>query len=247
MRSDQVDYPGAPVTVADALAAGRPLRMPRWGIVDFWIALAIAYGVSFLVAIPLFFAGASGPAIIITTLTTWLGFAGWPWWVTRRKGNGLRIDLGLRFSRSDIAWGVGASILAMPIAVGLSLATSAVVGDFDSTAGTMLDELGASSTGWMIVFALLVAIGSPIAEEICFRGLGYAAFRKRGLGAGWTIALTTVLFAVIHGEPARIVILLFLGAVYGLVRWRTGSLGAAITAHLVNNALVVMLSALGVG
>ncbi|MCH1447342.1 MAG: CPBP family intramembrane metalloprotease, partial [Candidatus Nanopelagicales bacterium] len=72
----------------------------------------------------------------------------------------------------------------------------------------------------------------------------YNSLRKRGVGAVWTIAITTVAFSAFHFEPVRFFLLLPIGVVYGWVRWKTGSLGASMVAHGVNNtpaALVVLL------
>ena len=87
----------------------------------------------------------------------------------------------------------------------------------------------------LIVFALCVAIGAPIAEEIAFRGMAYNALAKRGLHAAWVIAITTVAFSLFHLEPIRIPILLASGLILGVLRWQTRGLGAPIVAHAVNN------------
>ena len=62
--------------------------------------------------------------------------------------------------------------------------------------------------------------------------------------------LSAVAFAVMHFEPQRLLVLVTIGAGLGIVRWRTGSLGACIVAHAVNNlpgAIGILLLASGTG
>ena len=52
---------------------------------------------------------------------------------------------------------------------------------------------------------------------------------------GLTVLISAVAFSLLHFEPRRLLVLLAIGIVLGVVRWRTRSLGAAIVAHGVNN------------
>ncbi|MGI9197125.1 MAG: CPBP family intramembrane glutamic endopeptidase, partial [Candidatus Nanopelagicales bacterium] len=87
--------------------------------------------------------------------------------------------------------------------------------------------------------------GAPLVEEIAFRGLGYNAIAKKGLRSGWVIVITTLAFSLFHLEPVRIPILLASGAILGILRWRTRSLGASIVAHAINNLPGAALLLLG--
>jgi membrane protease YdiL (CAAX protease family) len=84
-----------------------------------------------------------------------------------------------------------------------------------------------------------------IAEELAFRGLLFGALQRRGVGAFWTIVITAVVFAAFHFEPTRFFVLLAPGLVFGFVRWKTGSLGAAMVAHGVNNAPAAVFLLIG--
>ena len=127
----------------------------------------------------------------------------------------------------------------------VAVITQAIAGDFSSAAGEIAVELREAGPFWaLLVFAIMVMVGAPIVEELAFRGMLYNSLRKRGVGAVWTIAITTVAFSAFHFEPVRFFLLLPIGVVYGWVRWKTGSLGASMVAHGVNNtpaALVVLL------
>jgi len=73
----------------------------------------------------------------------------------------------------------------------------------------------------LALLAAYVTVGAPLVEEIGFRGMIYPAFRDV-LPRGWAVALTGILFAVIHGNLAALFPLAALGAWLCLVRDRHG-------------------------
>lgn len=235
---DDPQYPGCPATVTAAVESGVVLRPARWGIGD----------VVAMIAISLVLAGAGGLAlnalnapltatIIVGGLLGWVGLAGWPIIATIRRGNGPRIDLGLRLTWADVRTGVWGGLIALAVAAVIAAILMRVVGTFDSAAGAAAARLLEDGDRWAIlVFSLMILVGAPIVEEIAFRGLAYGAVRKRGLGTGWAIVISAVLFSLMHIEPTRIPLLLGIGLVLGWVRARTGSTGAAMIAHAVVNA-----------
>jgi len=96
--------------------------------------------------------------------------------------------------------------------------------------------------------ALLVAAATtlaPICEELAFRGHLLTALGLR-LGPGAAIGASAAAFATMHLDPVRLPGLLFLGALYAWLTWRSGSIYPAILAHAVNNAAATAL-ALGAG
>lgn len=94
--------------------------------------------------------------------------------------------------------------------------------------------------------AVLVAsatVLAPVCEELAFRGHLLSALQLR-LRPGAAIGLSAVAFAALHLDPVRLPGLLFLGALYGWLTWRSGSIYPAVLAHAVNNA-AAMAQALG--
>ena len=241
------DYPGCPVTVTDALAEGRDLRTPRWGLWDILWSLAIGFVVGAIAVIALGALNApTSVQILVGVAAQWVGLAGWPLIATAWRGNGPRIDLGLRLTWSDTGWGLLFGFAALILA-GISAAlTQLIVPDLNSAAGEAAELLQDSGRTAIVMFALVVLIGAPVVEELFFRGLLFAALRKRGLGAVWTIVVTGVAFAGFHLEPTRFLILLPTGLLLGVVRWKTGSTGAAMVAHGCVNAPGAILMLLGV-
>jgi membrane protease YdiL (CAAX protease family) len=240
--TDPAAYPGCPITVEQALARGRVLREPRWGLPDIAYTLAGAVGFSIIGLLLALFAQEAFDlglawALLIGLATPWIALAGWPVLVTTLRGNGPRIDLGLRLTWSDVGWGVLGGVVAL-IASGLVAALlTVIVGDFDSAAGEVAQEITESGPLLaLIIFAVLVAVGAPIVEEIAFRGLIYNSLAKKLLHPAWVITISAIIFAAFHLEPTRLPILLVSGTVFGVLRWFTRGLGAPIVAHAVNNA-----------
>jgi hypothetical protein len=80
----------------------------------------------------------------------------------------------------------------------------------------------------------------PVVEEILFRGVIQNGFVLRyGPAAG--IGLSSILFALYHLNPWQAFSALALGALFGWVTYRSGSLRQAITLHAGNNTLAVLL------
>ena len=256
VRPDDVrgaPYPGAPLTYLDALAEGRPLRSPRWGLPDVLIALLIALIVPTLVLGVVLAAGAAStsPLVLLLSLALpWLGFGLWPILSTRLRGNGPTLDLGLSVRWIDVGWGIGGGVACLALGTLAASVTAHFFGSFDSAAG---DALANTEGGrWVVwAFALCALVGAPLFEELCFRGLVFASIAKAcarsGLpGVPWATIGSALLFALVHFEPVRIPVLLTIGLVLSLLRARTGRIGASVIAHSINNLIAVAGKLIGV-
>jgi membrane protease YdiL (CAAX protease family) len=232
------EYPGCPATVTAAAQSGVVLRPARWGIGDIVAMIAISLALAAVGGLALHAVDAPlSVVVVVGGLLGWVGLAGWPIIATIRRGNGPRIDLGLRLTWGDVRTGVVGGLIALAVAAVIAAVLMRFVGTFDSAAGAAAAELVEEGDRLAIIlFSLMILVGAPIVEEIAFRGLAYGAVRKRGLGTGWAIVISAVLFSLMHVEPTRIPLLLGIGLVLGWVRARTGSTGAAMIAHAVVNA-----------
>ncbi|MFM8894973.1 MAG: lysostaphin resistance A-like protein [Actinomycetales bacterium] len=242
-------YPGCPETVDAALARGRILRRPRWGLWDVLIAFVGAIGLGFLVSLVLPAVTSDDPPagqLLLAVTVPWLAMAGWPLLATTWRGNGPRIDLGLRLGWRDLGAGALGGVTAWAVLAAVALATVAVTGEFTSAAGEVAAELVRDGNRlWLLGFALAVGLGAPIVEEILFRGLFYDALRKRGVHDGWVVAVTAVAFAAVHFEPVRLPLLIAMGVITGVLRWKTRAIGAGIVAHAMVNLPGAILVAMG--
>lgn len=240
------DYPGCPATVLSAQEAGRDVVAPRWGLWDVFIMCTGALLAAFVASLILDFVDA--PFAVQTfgvLISPWIFFAGWPLLVTRIRGNGPVIDLGLRLTWRDAGIGVAAGVVVLIAGAVVSVISLAIFGDFNSAAGSVAVELvEGTDRGTWLLFAVALSVCGPIVEELAFRGMAFAALRKRGLPVWATVVLSAALFALFHFEPIRLPVLLVVGVILGVVRARTGVLGPSMVAHAINNlpgaVLVVM-------
>ena len=240
-------YHGAASPFVDAVEAGESLRPQHWGLADVLVALLLSLLIPSVVVGLLLAAGApkTGTAVILgSLLSPWVGFGLWPYLATKRRGNGPRLDLGLAFRRDDLRWGVIGGLAALAVGSVVALITEHFTGPFDSAAGDAISN--AHVPRWVVVvFAILAVIGAPFMEELCFRGLTFAALAKYSSQHRWPpipVAgiVSAVLFAAVHLEPVRFPLLLSIGLVLSFVRARTGRIGPTIMAHGINNLIPVI-------
>ncbi len=105
--------------------------------------------------------------------------------------------------------------------------------------GIAPDHTPHSAAQWRLLVLAFVAFAlvAPLAEELLFRGLGFAALGRHAL------LLTSILFALAHALPALLVPVFLGGLALGWVRRRTSSLYPSLGMHMALNAtgLVVAL------
>lgn len=91
------------------------------------------------------------------------------------------------------------------------------------------------------IFMLLavVAIVSPVIEELVFRGILQRRLRDY-LGRGWAIGLSAVTFGVYHGNVVQFIYASLIGLFLGCVLERTQDMRVPIAAHIAANLWSVM-------
>ena len=125
---------------------------------------------------------------------------------------------------------------------------------FSFVVGWLLQVAGAPETNpWMLQMADIVrefplmligiVLFAPIAEEFLFRGFLFRGWEESRLRLAGTIFLTSLTWALIHGQYDiyGLIFIFSLGILLGLARWKTGSIYAPITIHLVNNAFAMFM------
>ena len=90
---------------------------------------------------------------------------------------------------------------------------------------------------WVSLMALVVL--PPVIEETIFRGLAFAAFSKRW-GYIWGAVLSSVLFALLHGQANVGVYTFVLGLMLCVVYVKFKSIGPGILLHMANNLLAFL-------
>lgn len=190
-----------------------------------------------------------GPALLAASFVgLWIPLLGAAWLASTAFGTrSVPRDLGFRFERADLGWGLLVGIAGLVAATGVQWALSA----FPELVGTNTNfiEDQSSTVPGAIVVALSTMVGAPLVEELFFRGLLQRAMA--GLGA-LAVVLQAVVFGAIHVTPSEglgnVGIVLGVG-VFGLVLGvavrRFGRLGPAIVGHALFNAAAVIPLLLG--
>jgi len=89
---------------------------------------------------------------------------------------------------------------------------------------------------------LCVSIFAPFFEEWLCRGMVLRGLLGNNVKPVWAIIISSVFFALIHANPWQAIPAFLLGALFGYVYYRTGSLKLTMAMHFVNNTLSLTLS-----
>jgi membrane protease YdiL (CAAX protease family) len=126
--------------------------------------------------------------------------------------------------------------VAMPTQwVALQVFPKSVVKIFD--AGQLFHGLG---TAELAATTLAVSLAAPLCEEICFRGLLNRGLAEK-LPPWLSILLGAAIFSAFHLDPVGFMARFFLGALFGWLAWKSGSIWPGIGAHAGNNATSMVL------
>ena len=237
----------------------------RWGLGDFWIAGGIYVSASIVLTVIFVFVNhdslmdSQGLAFSNSFSHAWLTALiaippllqlAYVILAVRHKGRGMSTDLAVSFKPIDLAIGALLFVVGVALAGLVALAMELLFGISSSAAvADMIQDSDGSGSGVsasIVLLAVLVALFIPFAEEIVYRGLLWSALEKRGMREEAILLLTSLVFAAVHLEPARFLVLFVLGLVLGFGRIRTGRLGSCVAAHVFLNstAMIALLATL---
>ncbi len=100
------------------------------------------------------------------------------------------------------------------------------------------EDFTALSHNW--IGALSIALMAPWVEELLFRGAIMPSLDKKGTAPWRGILLSSLLFGLIHVNPAQVLFAIPMGIAFGWIVWRTNSLLTAIIGHTLNNSFGVL-------
>ena len=104
---------------------------------------------------------------------------------------------------------------------------------------------GTYPTGVRLTLMVFVLFEAPLLEEPLFRGIIFRGLDKT-CPIGVAMAISGLVFAIIHVNAATLVPLWFLGVAFAWLYWRTGSILAPMFAHFLFNATNLALILAGV-
>jgi len=167
-------------------------------------------------------------------------------------------EMGLTVDRSRIlGWLAGGALLAAPVIIVTGVVASILVALIGSVPPSPLPPTG--SSGGLALHLLAGAVLAPLSEEVVFRGAMLTAW-SRSVGATSAIVRSSLLFALAHalttsgsdfGQAAGIAIVatvarLPVAFALGWIYARTGTLWASIGLHATFNAVLIVVSEIGV-
>lgn len=150
-----------------------------------------------------------------------------------------RADWGMHFGSSPFLepiYGVMGYFAGLPIvacALGITVLLSRV---FDQNVS---HPIANEVTEQPLLMFLLAAVFAPLTEELLFRG-AFVSHLRGWTGVVWSSVVSGFIFAAIHPQGwAAIPVLMSIGAVFALIRQWRDSLIPSITAHALNNGVLV--------
>lgn len=124
--------------------------------------------------------------------------------------------------------------MGQPLAEGF-VRLVALIG-YDTSAATSIMP---STPGELAATLILVALLPAIAEEYVFRGCVARAFARKSYV--FSVFMSALLFAIMHGSPLQLVHQFLIGVVCAVLFFATRSLWPPIILHFLNNAIALVL------
>lgn len=222
-------------------------RRPGWGLGEVVLGFLVAVAVSGIVAgLVLAATGDDDLDDVPMTLyalvqaSQWVGLVGVPVLASRIKGDGIVRDFGARMEARDVPTGLLIGVALQLVMVPLvSWPWVELLGrDTEEIERRARDLTDRASGFGLLMLALVVVVGAPLAEELFFRGLALRSL-TRLVGPTAALVLSSALFAATHLDLLSFPALFVFGVVMVLLVWRTDRLGLAWWAHIGFNATTI--------
>lgn len=163
------------------------------------------------------------------------------WFYLRKSGRAATIGL-THWARMPLgeALGLGIILIACAMAFNYLYANYIIPGvKMQGDMAAMLGAVPPTPINLAMRFAAVVLI-APLVEELLFRGLLQNAL-MRHMQPIAAIIIAAIIFAAVHLQIYATPALMVVGAAFGLLYYRTGSLRTTIALHMANNALGLLL------
>jgi membrane protease YdiL (CAAX protease family) len=133
---------------------------------------------------------------------------------------------------------IGAMLSAFPVVSALNILNLVVIKTIFGRVAVPEVPLDGGTYG-IILSLLIIACLPGICEEVMFRGVLLRGFER--LGITKAILISSFLFGLLHLDFQKLLGTFLLGALIGLIVYRTNSIFAGMIAHFSNNAIAVLL------
>ncbi|MPY99540.1 MAG: CPBP family intramembrane metalloprotease [Actinophytocola sp.] len=210
----------------------------HWTLLAFFVGLGGYHllNVGFALILPGTAASSFDSAVVLAFVPT-VALATGPLFGSLRWGDGLLRDFHPLPNRFDLRVGLFCGSAALVVAYGLTWLLRPVYGDRDLSDAPLQDVLAEldGSAVVLVTVAVIMVLAAPFAEELLMRGALWRALRYYRVPPWAVLVVTSVLFAYLHTDSARTLVLVGQGLAFGAARMITGRVGASVVAHAVNN------------
>ena len=154
--------------------------------------------------------------------------------------DGLRA-LGFRAVRLWVVVGAAVGGLAIIYLAGILYSLAADLLHFPVQTNIDIVLKGAEAAPYTAVAILLSAvIVAPFCEEAFFRSFLFQGMRLR-MNVWLAVVLSAIIFGIGHGDPGSLALLIVIGLVLAIFRWRSRSIWPGIALHMLNNAVSALV------
>ena len=87
---------------------------------------------------------------------------------------------------------------------------------------------------------ITISFLAPLLEEVLFRG-AIQGYLLRRYSPAVAISVAALVFGIFHFNPVQVVYATLLGAVFGWIYYRTGSLLSVVVGHVLNNSIATVM------
>ena len=88
---------------------------------------------------------------------------------------------------------------------------------------------------------IAIVVVGPLIEELVFRAGILRQLLNAGVGSKAAVAVSALIFGLVHGNPAQAIPAFILGLMLGVLYLKTGDIRLSLGAHILNNTLAVIL------
>lgn len=199
------------------------------------VALVVALALSYLILL----APEGNPQTLLNYAVTQISYLVVPFAFLKLRGYSYSVIVPIKTKVNPIGL-----MLTIPIAIGAFLQNtifSVLFNNLLSLIGiTPSITLPLTDTPINIILAILTVVILPAtAEEFLFRGVMTAAYKESGVMKA--CALSALIFALSHFNPAQIVHQFILGFLLAVTVMTTGSIWYAVIIHLINNLIALFI------
>lgn len=100
-----------------------------------------------------------------------------------------------------------------------------------------VEQITVSDIPTLLIAILVIGGSAALCEEILFRGLISKSYE--GFGVIPSLAITSILFGILHRDIQKCVGIILLGVLIGFIVYKTKSIYAGMIAHFTNNTIIV--------